>query len=289
MIRHFLNPPNWFTAASILCATLAMARLVGHEPDPQTLIQCCILIMFGGVFDMLDGRVARMTNRFSEFGVQLDSFADLISFGLAPALVAYAWKLHELGTFGAMVAFWYVIAASFRLARFNVNANHQSWVFAGHTQGLTSTMSGGCLAIFVWVGNGYFRRLGIEFSPLVVAAVVSWAGLMMVSNVPFRSFKDLRKNPRARALFAVGLAGCLSGALLLDPSMWFGAGALLYVVLGLVDGLITTAYYNRKGLTFDTVGVRPSAAATAAILPEDQEDEEDDEELDEDEIELARP
>jgi CDP-diacylglycerol---serine O-phosphatidyltransferase len=287
LIRHFLNPPNWFTAASILCATLAMVRLVGHEPDPQTLIQCCILIMFGGVFDMLDGRVARMTNRFSEFGVQLDSFADLIAFGLAPAMVAYAWKLHELGTFGALVAFWYVIAASFRLARFNVNAAHHSWVFAGHTQGLTSTMSGGCLSIFVWLGNGYLRRLGYEMPPMLVAAVVSWAGLMMVSSIPFRSFKDLRKNPRARVLFALGLAGCLSGAILFDPSMWFGAGAALYLGLGLIDGLVTTAYYNRKGLTLDTVGVKPSAAAAAAILPEDQEDDEDDSEELDDEPELA--
>lgn len=276
MIRHFLNPPNWFTSASILCATVALSKLMGGHPvEPHVIIQACVLVLFGGVFDMLDGRVARMTNRFSEFGVQLDSFADLVSFGIAPAMLAYAWKLHELGTPGALVTFWYVLCAAFRLARFNVNANHQSWRFAGHTQGLTTTMAGACLAIFVWIGNGFLRERMV-FSPLVIAAVTAWFGLMMVSSVPFRSFKDLRRNPRARVLFALGIAGCLMGALLWDPSMWFGVGAFLYVTVGLVDGLITAAYYQRKGFVLDTVGVRPTAEAEADILPEDQEDESED-------------
>ena len=97
MIKHFLNPPNWFTAASIFCSVYAVSLVVGGDTPARTMAQACILVIFAGLFDLLDGRVARLTKSFSDFGVQLDSLADLISFGLAPALIAYTWSLHELG------------------------------------------------------------------------------------------------------------------------------------------------------------------------------------------------
>jgi CDP-diacylglycerol--serine O-phosphatidyltransferase len=194
-----------------------------------------------------------MTNRYSEFGVQLDSLADLLSFGVAPAMLAWAWKLHELGVVGAAVAFWYVLCAAFRLARFNVNANHDAWKLAGHTQGLTTTMSGACLVILVWLANGYLRTK-LPFPPEAIAVVVAWFGLLMVSSVPFRSFRDLRRNPRARALFAFAFACCLAGAVVLDPAMWFGVGAILYMTVGLLDGLVTAAWFARRGRVLDRVG-----------------------------------
>jgi CDP-diacylglycerol--serine O-phosphatidyltransferase len=281
LIRHFLNPPNWFTSASIFCGTYALGTLIAAEDiTPQLMVRACILVLFGGVFDLLDGRVARMTNRFSEFGVQLDSLADLISFGVAPAMLAWAWKLHELGGFGAAVAFWYILCAAFRLARFNVNANHGSWKLGGHTQGLTSTMAGACLVVFVWLGNGYLLDK-LAISPFALAFLVAWLGLMMVSSIPFRSFKDMRRNPRARALFAFAFASCLTGAVVLDPSMWFGVGAALYVTLGLVDGLITAAWFRRRGAVLDAVGEPMPQAAVAALLEdeiaEDAEEEEEEE------------
>lgn len=255
MIQHFLNPPNWFTAASIGCSTYALALLVAQPHTPALMIQACVLVLFGGVFDLLDGRVARMTNRFSEFGVQLDSLADLVSFGVAPAMLAWAWRLHELGHIGAAVTFWYVIAAAFRLARFNVNSAHHTWNLAGHSQGLTSTMAGGCLVIVVWMSNGYLKDVLI--TPFGAAALVSLLGFLMVSSLPMRSFKDMRQNPRARILFAVAFGACLTGALVLDPSMWFGVGAILYLSLGILDGVITWAAHWRRGNTLDTVGTAP--------------------------------
>jgi len=227
--------------------------LAPGDVDSQRLMQACILVLFGGVFDLMDGRVARMTNRFSEFGVQLDSLADLVSFGVAPAMLAYSWKLHELGAVGALIAFWYVLCAAFRLARFNVNAAHNSWKLAGHTQGLTSTMSGACLVILVWTGNGYLKEF-FAFPAVFVGFLVAWNGLMMISSVPFRSFKDIRRNRRARAWFAFAFASCLAGAVVLDPSMWFGIGAAMYIVLGLVDGLFTALHYRRVGHNLDSVG-----------------------------------
>jgi CDP-diacylglycerol--serine O-phosphatidyltransferase len=254
LIRHFLNPPNWFTSASIFCGTYAIALLISADhAEPAVLIKACILILFGGVFDSLDGRVARMINRFSEFGVQLDSLADLISFGVAPAMLAWSWKLHELGMFGAAAMFWYILCAAFRLARFNVNMAHDAWKLRGHTQGLTSTMSGACLVILIWIANGWGKS-HFTFSPLSVAALVAWLGLMMISPIPFRSFRDLRKNPRARAIFASSLAACLAGAVMIDPSMWFGVGAFMYLTVGLVDGLITAIHFRRVGHELDSVG-----------------------------------
>jgi CDP-diacylglycerol--serine O-phosphatidyltransferase len=271
LIRHFLNPPNWFTSASIFCGTYAIALLIAAgRPDPAVLVHACILVLFGGVFDLLDGRVARMINRFSEFGVQLDSLADLVSFGVAPAMLAWSWKLHELGLPGAFVMFWYILCAAFRLARFNVNMAHESWKLAGHTQGLTTTMSGGCLVILVWIANGWGSE-HFALSPTSVALIVGWLGLMMVSSVPFRSFRDMRRNRRARAILAVSAAACLAGAVMIDPSMWWGVGAFLYMTVGLVDGLITLVHFHRKGQSLDSVGEPVGTADPSELYEEDDQ------------------
>lgn len=246
MIKHFLNPPNWFTSASIFCSMYALALVLsaGADPSPETISRACVLVIFGGIFDLLDGRVARMTNRFSEFGVQLDSIADVIGFAVAPALIAWAWALHDLGPLGVAVLFWYVLCAAFRLARFNVNTVERTWPFAGHSQGLTTTMAGGTLVTLVWVCNGYLEGL-VAIPAWVVAACMTWYGLLMVSSIPFRNFKDMRRNKRARRLLAVALACCLVGAVVLDPSMWWGVGAILYLSVGFLDGIITAVHHKR--------------------------------------------
>lgn len=248
MIRHFLNPPNWFTAASIFCSVYAMSLVIASsDPSPQTLTRASILVIFGGIFDLLDGRVARMTNRFTEFGVHLDSMADALGFGVAPALLAWAWALGDLGAIGVAITFWYVLCATFRLARFNVDQATNAWPLDGHSQGLTTTMAGGSLVTFVWVANGYLA--GLTVPPLAVGGLVVCLGLLMVSSIPFRNFKDLRDNKRARRILAVFLAACLAGAVVLDPSMWWGVGALLYLSLGLVDGIVTAVWHHRFSLS----------------------------------------
>jgi CDP-diacylglycerol--serine O-phosphatidyltransferase len=244
VIRHFLNPPNWFTAASIFCSVYAMSIVIAApEPSHAVLARASVLVIFGGIFDLLDGRVARMTNRFTEFGVHLDSIADALGFGLAPALLAWAWRLHDLGAIGVAVTFWYVLCAVFRLARFNVDQATHSWPLDGHSQGLTSTMAGGSLVTFVWVANGYLA--GVKVPAVAVAVLVGCLGLLMLSSIPFRNFKDLRDNRRARRMLAVFLAACLTGAVALDPSMWWGVGAALYLSLGLVDGIVTAVWHHR--------------------------------------------
>jgi len=241
MIKHFLNPPNWFTAASIFCSVYAMSLVIAApEITSQVLSTACVLVIFGGIFDLLDGRVARMTKRFSEFGVQLDSIADIVGFGVAPAMLAWAWMLKDMGPIGVAITFWYVLCAAFRLARFNVDTAEKTWTLPGHSQGLTSTMAGGCLVTLIWVSNGYLA--GVHIPGFVVASLVAGLGLLMVSSVPFRTFRDIRRNRVARRLIGVGLASCLFGAVFLDPSMWWGVGALGYLTVGLLDGLVVAIH-----------------------------------------------
>jgi CDP-diacylglycerol--serine O-phosphatidyltransferase len=249
VIRHFLNPPNWFTAASIFCSTTAMALLISAGQtgavDRAVLARACILIVFGGVFDNLDGRVARLTRRQSEFGVQLDSIADMLGFGLAPAMVAWSWKLHNLGWLGLGFAFWYVLCAAFRLARFNVNTVTHHWPLHGHSQGLTSTMSGGILVTLVWVSSGALRE-SYTVSNAALCAFTGLLGYLMISSIPFRNFKDVRRNPNARRLLGLSVAASLTGAIWFDDvSLFFAVGALLYVVVGLIDGLTVAALNHR--------------------------------------------
>jgi CDP-diacylglycerol--serine O-phosphatidyltransferase len=267
VLKHFLNPPNWFTSASIFCSVFAMAQVMsaGVDPAPEVLVRACILVVFGGIFDLLDGRVARLTKRFTEFGVQLDSIADIISFGVAPAMLVWAWKLHELGTFGAIVTFVWVLFAAFRLARFNVEVKAHEWPYKGYAQGLTSTMAGGSLVTFVWVTNGYLRGQ-VDVPAGLVAALVLAVATLMVSSVPLPDFRDLRRNKFARHITAIFLGVSLTG-FLFDPSIFFAIGAALYLTYGVAEG--TFAVLKRR--------LAPPALTSAGgeVLADDDEDVED--------------
>jgi len=255
MLRHFLNPPNWFTAASIFCSTYALMLISGaDEVTAEVLRKACVLVVFGGIFDLLDGRVARITNRYTEFGVQLDSIADIIGFGVAPAIIAWNWKLQELGAFGAAAGFFYVLCAAFRLARFNVRKGDtdegKPWELAGHSEGLTSTMAGGILVTAVWIFNGFLSEYSVPAWALV--GFVTLLAFLMISRVPMRNFRDLRHNHVARRILAVSLAACAVGAVV-HPSLWWGIGAGIYLTLGVLDGLIVAVHTRqvKKALMVD--------------------------------------
>jgi len=238
-------------------ATLAAA---GADPSGKVLTRACVLIVFGGIFDLLDGRVARLTERFSDFGVQLDSIADIVGFGVAPALLAWNWKLHQLGTLGVFITFFWVVCAAFRLARFNVEATKKdsTWQYKGYEEGLTSTMAGGALVSFVWVANTYGRDTMHVTAAHVAILAVSLA-LLMISSFPMADFRDLRRNRFARHITAVFLAACLTG-LLFDPSMLFGIGAALYLSYSMAEG--TFAIVRRRK-------VARTAGGASVIVDED--------------------
>ena len=212
--------------------------LIGHAPNPHEIAMACWLVALGGVFDMADGRVARMLNRFSEFGTQLDSIADIVGFGVAPAMIAYTWKLHELGFVGVLCAFWFVLAAAFRLARFNVGVAEGSWPLPGHSQGLTSTMGGGLLVTYAWVCNDYLEGR-YDPSAVAVAILVVVFGFGMVSSLPCIDFKDTRENRYSQVLLGSSVLAATIGAIAVHPSMFFAIGGSIYLSMGTADMIYT--------------------------------------------------
>ena len=169
-----------------------------------------IAIFVAMVFDGLDGRVARMTNTQSDFGVQYDSLSDMVSFGIAPAIVVYGWGLNGLGKVGIAAAFVYASCAALRLARFNVQSSVNSGKFF---IGLPSPVAAALIAGFVWSAYSLQQSWFISaFTSLLTAA----AGLLMVSNFKYPSFKQI--DLRGRVPFVVILSIVMSFVIItIDP------------------------------------------------------------------------
>src|SRR5205085_3113799 len=120
--KTFFILPNLFTLSSVFCGFFAITLCAGGQTSIDSLYQAAVAICFAYFFDLADGRVARLTKTQSDLGLQLDSLADVISFGAAPALLVYKWGLTRFGLGGIFIAFLFCGAAALRLARFNVLA-----------------------------------------------------------------------------------------------------------------------------------------------------------------------
>lgn len=240
MLKHFLSPPNWFTSASIFCGFYATMLAAGNDGDPATFYQAGLLIGFAGIFDMLDGRVARMTNSSSEFGVQVDSLADVVSFGVAPAVLVYNWGMHALGKLGIAAAFIFVLCGVFRLARFNCGAADNEEF--EHSKGLTITMAGGTLAAMVMC----HAAMGMDFvkHPLLPFAAIVSLAFLMVSNVPYPTTKALKMSRGTKAFAILFLASLVAVSVFYDISFIVLPVMVLYAVSGPVVG--TLGFLRRK-------------------------------------------
>ena len=169
-----------------------------------------IAIFVAMVFDGLDGRVARMTNTQSDFGVQYDSLSDMVSFGIAPAIVVYGWGLTGLGKVGIAAAFVYASCAALRLARFNVQSSVNSGKFF---IGLPSPAAAALIAGFVWSAQSIQPSWFLSTFTAILTAV---AGLLMVSNFKYPSFKQI--DLRGRVPFVVILSIVMSLVVItIDP------------------------------------------------------------------------
>lgn len=173
--------PNLFTTGALFGGFYAViAAMNGHFEA------AAMAIFIAMVLDGLDGRVARMTHTESDFGAEYDSLSDMVSFGVAPALVMYTWSLSSLGKIGWVACFIYVVSAALRLARFNTQDGHAD---KRYFQGLASPVAAGFVVGFVWLctENNYS---GEQMSYLAFILTIG-SGILMVSNVKYRSFKDL--------------------------------------------------------------------------------------------------
>jgi len=173
--------PNLLTTAGLFFGFFAVVSSMNGQFE-----HAAIAIFVAMLFDGLDGRVARMTNTQSEFGAEYDSMADMVSFGIAPGLVAYNWALSDFGKFGWLAAFVFVASAALRLARFNTQVGTAD---KRYFQGLASPAAAGVIASLVWVGSSY-QIPGMDYG-YVVGVITIVVGLLMVSNFRYSSFKDV--------------------------------------------------------------------------------------------------
>lgn len=189
--------PNAITLAAVFCGFNAIRTAAAPDASTDDFYRAAVLLIFSMLFDLMDGRVARLTKTQSAFGLQIDSLADVISFGVAPALLVYQWVLHRLGLIGLLGSFTYVACAAIRLARFNVLTTSDAGtpVKPGkYIIGLPSPPASGVLISLVVANHAMEGALEDPRYTVAILAMTVVIGLFMVSTIRFRSFKDLRLN-----------------------------------------------------------------------------------------------
>jgi CDP-diacylglycerol--serine O-phosphatidyltransferase len=175
--------PNAFTTGALFFGFFAIVQAMNQHWEIASMAIFCSLILDG-----MDGRVARMTHTQSAFGEQYDSLADMVSFGVAPALVAYEWALKGLGKWGWVAAFIYCAGAALRLARFNISTGVIDKRFF---QGLPSPAAASIVAGFVWLAEDNHLPVSDAAIPWTMFCITVYAGITMVSNAKFYSGKAL--------------------------------------------------------------------------------------------------
>jgi CDP-diacylglycerol--serine O-phosphatidyltransferase len=221
--------PNAFTTANLFAGFFAIVQAMNGRFEVAA-----VAIFVAMVLDSLDGRVARLTNTQSAFGEQYDSMSDMVSFGAAPALVIYEWSLRGMGKLGWLAAFVYVAGAALRLARFNANIGV---VDKRYFQGLPSPAAAALVAGLVWIATDLRETRWIDATGTdlrwLAWAITVYAGVTMVSNAPFYSFKDvnLRKSVPYMVVPLIVLAFVLVSS---DPPTVLFSLFLVYAVSGYV-------------------------------------------------------
>jgi len=219
--------PNLFTTAGLFAGFYAIIAAIRGDFDAAA-----IAIFVAMVMDGLDGRIARMTNTQSAFGAEYDSLADMVAFGLAPALVIFQWALLDMGKFGWMIAFIYAACGALRLARFNTQV---STADKRYFQGLPSPAAAACIAGWVWLATD--RNVDPSIIVNVAVPLTFFSAILMVSSMRYYSFKDL--DFRNRVPFIKLLALVLIFALIAnDPPLILFLAFLSYAVSGPVLTLI---------------------------------------------------
>jgi CDP-diacylglycerol--serine O-phosphatidyltransferase len=173
--------PNLFTTAAMFAGFFAIISAINGRFDTAA-----IAIFVAMILDGLDGRVARLTNTQTAFGVEYDSLSDMVSFGVAPGLVMYLWAFSDLGKFGLFAAFVHTAGGALRLARFNTQVGIEDKLFF---QGLPSPSAAAILAGFIWVCNDFgYHPEALKYFALILTI---GTGLLMVSNFRYYSFKEI--------------------------------------------------------------------------------------------------
>lgn len=213
--------PNLLTTAGLFSGFYAVIASMSANFEAAA-----IAIFVAMICDGLDGRVARLTNTQSDFGAEYDSMADMVSFGMAPALLAYNWALVDLGKIGWLAAFIYCAGAALRLARFNTQVGVAD---KRYFQGLASPAAAAVIAGSIWLGNQY----GLDGKNIswIAGLVTTTAGLLMVSNFRYHSFKEIDWRGKVNFIIILLVVGAFV-VISVQPALILCIGFYLYAISG---------------------------------------------------------
>ncbi len=226
-IKKIYFLPNFLTSLSLLSGFYAIVSAMDRR-----FIYASFAIFVSAIFDMLDGRVARMTNSSSRFGVEYDSLSDVIAFGVAPAILAYTWALKSYGKFGWLAAFLYVACGALRLARFNIQVDSvQKKHFLGLPIPAAAATIAGIVLFYTWIG--YLGGLKTVIMPIVIYCLA----ILMVSKFRYISFKEMGFLKSRPFMSSVGVIMLLV-IVLTEPYLTLFVATSAYAISGPVYTLI---------------------------------------------------
>jgi len=235
--------PGTFTMGNVVCGFLAI--LSAFEGNVTT---ACWFVILAGFLDALDGKIARLSGGASQFGVELDSLADFLSFGVAPAVLVYTIKLNSLGKWGWVISVVYIMAAAYRLARFNLLADtEEKKDFLGLPVPIAA------VALVTFIIFCYYLWDGLQYGEWLVSMIILFA-FLMVSQVQYDSFPDSFDTPHNRlkliVLVAAGVVVVFNPRLLLFPVVasyiLFGMARELFRLFNIGVGKVTGRPHGRR-------------------------------------------
>lgn len=253
--------PNMITLSSIFCGfdsiRVSGSAAFGSAGDDD-YYRASLLLVYALFFDMLDGRVARLTKTQSAFGLQIDSLADVISFGVAPSILVFKWSLYQQSTVGLVAAFTFAAAGAVRLARFNVLSMGESGKPTKpgkYIVGLPVPGAAGILVSLVVANHAIAGDLSGPQYVYPLMGLTCFLAFLMVSTIRFRSFKDLKLNAATVAVVAFAVVSSAIVSMQTKPAFVLVWLLSFYVAIGLVETLVTFPRRRRE--------MRDAAAARA--------------------------
>jgi CDP-diacylglycerol--serine O-phosphatidyltransferase len=261
--------PNLLTAGNLFAGFYAIVTAMNLHFE-----RAAVAIIIAAFMDGLDGKIARMTGTSSRFGVEFDSLADLVSFGVAPALLVYIWELKAFPRIGWVAAFLFVACGALRLARFNVLAARGDKASHRFFTGLPIPLAAGAL---VSVVIAHYRHYGAPTDPSThapIAVGVALLSFLMVSTVRYRTFKETRLTPRSFATFGFVLAAGVVIGIATRASFVLLVYAGAYILMGLVESIFFRHTIEKSSLP---ASVQREIESDEALEPDDDDLETKDE------------